>query len=136
MRTKETPLHDAAKLNENPMVIEALLAAGADPMARDKWDDTPLDEAKYFKNVNAIKVLRRKGGTPILSTHDCRMWQTEVFFRTATVQDVKACLEAGADPNARTKDKSTPLHFAGDPLLAAGADPARTKDKLTTKTRW
>ena len=143
-RGKETPLHYAAEHNENPLVIEALLAAGANPKAKkDLWDDTPLGAAKSSKNTNAIEVLRRsrKGGPPILSTHVCRMWRTDVFFRTATVQDVKACLEAGADPKERGEYRKTPLHRAAEhnenplvieALLAAGADPnSRGRGKET-----
>ena len=100
------------------MVIEALMAAGANPKAKNEWGNTPLDTAKskYSKNPNAIEVLRRsrKGGPPILSTYDCRMWRTDVFFRTATVQNVKACLEAGANPKERGEYRKTPLHRAAE----------------------
>ena len=66
------------------------------------------------------------------------MWPSRVFFRTATVQDVKTCLAAGADPNARGINKRTPLHQAAEynenpgvvqALLAAGA-------KLEAKTDY
>ena len=71
---------------------------------------------------------------------DLEQWRAEGFFRTATVQDVKACLEAGADPNARNEYKSTPLHWAAwnknpaviEALLKAGANPmARDEWKNT-----
>ena len=42
----------------------------------------------------------------------CEQWNTEEFFRTATVEDVTACLAAGADVAARTEDGHTPLHQA------------------------
>ena len=75
-------------------------------------------------------------------TH-CQEWNTEEFFRTATVESVTACLEAGAQPNTRNKGQRTrtPLHWAAgynqnpeviEALLAAGADPnAETTDKWT-----
>ena len=154
---KTTPLHWAAGSNEHPAVTEALLKAGADVEARDENKTTPLHWAVDSNgnvavveallaavtdlNVFAVdkKQLRREG--PILSVNDCRLWHTLVFFRMATVPDVNACLAAGADPNARNKNKATPLHrtaaFNGNPavietLLAAGADlNARGKNKWT-----
>ena len=61
----------------------------------------------------------------------CDDWNTRNFFTTASVDRVTACLEAGADPNAKIKSGETPLHFAAmysaDPaiiakLVEAGAD--------------
>ena len=37
-----TPLHRAAKFNENPAVVEALLAPGADLETQTKYGETPL----------------------------------------------------------------------------------------------
>ena len=129
---KHTPLLLAASYNENPMVIEELLAAGADRMARADWGGRPLKRARSEKNTNAIEVLQRKGGNPIRLTNDCRMWHTDAFFRKATVQDVRVCLEARANALSRYRHGQTALHRAAelneDPavskaLLAAGADP-------------
>ena len=61
----------------------------------------------------------------------CKGWPTEEFFREATAAKIVACLDAGADPNVRSRFDGTPLQEAlnrGDPaiieaLLAAGADP-------------
>ena len=136
-----TPLHRAAYFNENPMVIQVLLAAGADPMARDESEKTPLHLATQQNSVAVIEFLLSKGTPPILSAQDCRMWHTNVFFRTATVQDVKVCLDAGADPEARGTGQWTPLHRAAaytdnpeviEALVAAGADPmARDESEKT-----
>ena len=72
----------------------------------------PLHLAKQTDNVAVTEVLLSKGGPPILSAQDCRMWRTDVFFRTATVQIVKVCLGAGASPKARRTGQRTPLHRA------------------------
>ena len=62
----------------------------------------------------------------------CAEWNTEEFFRTATPEQVTACLAAGADVNdANFGDNDTPLHLAASSnenpaviglLLEAGAD--------------
>ena len=72
---------------------------------------------------------------------DCWRWNTQRYFRTASVEGVKACLEAGRDPMARDEWKHTPLHNAAmcnenpaviETLLKAGADPkARGHVKAT-----
>ena len=81
---------------------------------------------------------------PASAQEDCDDWNTSTFFYTATAETVAACLEAGADLNARhetarfftgpfldTDGGNTPLHFASGSswdlavttvLLAAGAD--------------
>ena len=63
---------------------------------------------------------------------DCNSWNTLEFFGTAKGEDIRACLAAGANLNARNENGSTPLHIAvwhgNDPavvatLLDAGANP-------------
>ena len=63
-------------------------------------------------------------------TPSCEEWNTKEYFQTATVENVTACLDAGADPLARDYDGDTPLNKAAgynenpavsEVLLAAGA---------------
>ena len=74
-------------------------------------------------------------------TPSCEEWNTKEYFQTATVENVTACLDAGADPVARNENGVTPLHWAArgneNPaviaaLVDAGADlKARTENGLT-----
>ena len=61
----------------------------------------------------------------------CKGWDTEEYFKTATVEEVTACLDAGVDLKAKDDSGVTPLHRAvkntEDPavvevLLKAGAN--------------
>ena len=62
---------------------------------------------------------------------DCDNWNTEAFAG-ASIEIVRGCLSAGANPNARAENGWTPLHYAAmfsdhpevvGALLEAGADP-------------
>ena len=62
----------------------------------------------------------------------CTGWNTAKFFETATLDQVRACLSAGRDPNERDRQRLTALHRAArdtpDPavieaLLDAGVNP-------------
>lgn len=62
-----TPLHYAA-LNEDPGPMKALLAAGADPNARDSEGRSPLHMAAFATRTGHVKLLLRAGGDPRLET--------------------------------------------------------------------
>ena len=77
-------------------------------------------------------VLLVVGLTPPAAAQSCQGWNTEKFFETATVDEVRACLSAGEDPNEHDTKGLTALHRAArdtaDPavieaLLDAAADP-------------
>ena len=60
----------------------------------------------------------------------CPDWGHWTFFESASLEDVRECLEAGADPNLRDSADDTPLHLAAQEfdtalvslLTDAGAD--------------
>ena len=73
----------------------------------------------------------------------CKDWNTAKFFESATVEQVRACLSAGRDPNAPDTQGLTALHRAArdtadpaviDALLDAGANP-RTSS-IAGRTPW
>lgn len=58
-----TPLHWAAGVGAPPVVIEALLAGGADPNARDGSDSTPL-HAATTGSAELVDALLARGAHP------------------------------------------------------------------------
>ena len=80
-------------------------------------------------------VKRASGSIPVPAAPalagDCEDWTSEQFFAGATVREVVACLNAGANPNARNGSGATALHLAArfnpsgaviGALVDAGAD--------------
>ena len=53
---KRTALHIAAS-EGHAAVVEALLAAGANPKAVDRWGHTALDDARHVKAADVIDLL-------------------------------------------------------------------------------
>ena len=79
-----------------------------------------------------VTVLLVVGLPPPAAAQSCQGWNTEEFFETATVDEVRACLSDGEDPNEQDTKGLTALHRAArdtaDPavieaLLGAGANP-------------
>ncbi len=113
--------------------VEALLAAGADIAARDRYGRTPLHEAAESPWPDAVEALLAAGAD---------VAARDVHGRTPlhdvnTAAAAKALLAAGADIGARDRGQRTPLHYAWvpgvpDTLLAAGADVAARDDRRRT----
>ena len=82
--------------------------------------------------IKSIFVLFLLGFfTQAQAAENCNGWGTEEYFKTATLEGVTACLDAGVDLNARDDLDTTPLHRAAQhtenvdvikALLNAGAD--------------
>ena len=124
--SKCTPLHRAAMHNENVAVIEALLKAGADVKARNKYKSTPLHRAAmHNENVAVIEALLKAGADPMArdKLKDTPLHDAARFNENPAV--IEALLKAGADLSALNDDGRTPLSLANEHnrqvLLAAGA---------------
>ena len=88
-----------------------------------------------FKQITAsglVCLLLVAGAPAAAAEESCKGWKTQKFFESATLQQVRACLSAGRDPNAVDRQGLTALHRAAretsDPavieaLLDAGANP-------------
>ncbi len=120
-----TPLHFAAAFTRLPETIATLIAAGADKSAQADSGALPLQLGERNRAIEGSEVLN------LLRPADCADWLSLRFFASASAREVKACLETGADVNARSQNGWTPFHlaagFSPDPgvlatLAEAGAD--------------
>jgi ankyrin repeat protein len=92
-------------------VIQLLLEHGADVNARDKKSRAPL----YFAvsgDLTLLKLLLAKGAR----VDEVRSGRWSALHQACTMntplENVEFLLKSGADVNARSEDRSTPLHVA------------------------
>ena len=96
--------------------------------------------------ASGLASLLLVAGLPptVVAAESCRGWNTAKFFKSATVDEVRACLSAGRGPDELDRQGLTVLHRAArdtsDPavieaLLDAGANP-RTSSRAGRLPRY
>ncbi len=93
-----TALHWAVYQQDEPLV-EALLAAGAEPSVRNLFGSTPLMEAAGVGHAAIIALLLR-AGVDVESSNFEGQTALMAVSRTGNVEAARLLLDAGADPNA------------------------------------
>ena len=101
--------------------------------------ETPRHAETEPGRVQAVAQGSTEASPPVTETSNaptparCETWNSREFFETATVEEVAACLDVGADVAARDDDGRAPLHWAAfnsenpaavQALLAAGGNVA------------
>lgn len=139
---ERTPLHIACA-ESHLDVAKLLLVNGADPMVRDRFGVSPMDEAVHNANTEMMQLLKQFGGClPFhLLNKDEAAYQYGLDLvehsSRGRVDYVRYLLEQGADVGYADYDKRTALHLAcaegqievAAELIRAGADPE-------AKDRW
>lgn len=111
----------------------------ANAVAHDGY--SPLGLASFFKRREVVQALLERGAKPSVPSRDQGFTPLHSAVATdagsAMHEIVRLLLDAAADPNAKSREGSTPLHsaaYTGDLeiaelLLAHGADPNATDPK-------
>ncbi|MBC7806161.1 MAG: ankyrin repeat domain-containing protein [Akkermansiaceae bacterium] len=134
---EKTPLHQAAQFTFAE-AIRLLIASGADPNAVDKRGSTPLHYALPWYPYNymdrpvegVVRALLAGGAQVNAAPSPARVTPLHIAAARAPSHVVGLLIQAGADVNAATRQKRTPLTEAlGNPdtfalLLDADADVA------------
>ncbi|KAF8054945.1 AKT1 [Scenedesmus sp. PABB004] len=139
---KRTALHIAAADGNVPAVKLLIEVGDADATLVDRWDQTPLDEARRAGAVPVVEYLgaRVAEQAAAAAATKFQLWQAQAMLNAASGGDtagVARLLERGCPPDACDYDKRTGLMLAAAQghgevvaaLLRAGANP-NARDNL------
>ena len=111
----DTPLHLALGMAADAESVTLLLDGGANPDARNTRDDTPLHVAAGAAgNAAGIAILHARGAMLDAANAEDRTPLHVASEHAATIENMRALLDAGADPDIRIGELSglTPWELA------------------------
>lgn len=145
----DTILHLAAEHAEDPAIVEALIAAGADLEARDEAREegevttTPLHRAAYSNENPDVTAALLAAGADVGSRADTEEHDFTALHQTAGNKNpavIDVLVAGGIDVDTQTESGITPLHMAAfvgnraavERFLALGADATASLDNGRT----
>jgi ankyrin repeat protein len=124
----DTPLHKAAAFESNPIIIEMLLAAGANPNIQNGDSETPLHVNLSYGdhgNEQTVHLLLEAHADPN-NAGSKGITPLHLAAMNGKIEIFRMLVKAGADIRKPDNDGHTPLHYAMSheiitELLALGA---------------
>lgn len=140
-----SPLGIASLLGE-PAVVDALLAAGADPDLACRSGASPVQEVMNPIVESSLSETESGGGVTVetAALPDLGRELGSLLDLEERLRCLDSLFEAGADPNGEENDDTPPILTAiltGEPrfvraLLRAGADPGRINALGRMAAKW
>jgi ankyrin repeat protein len=107
----ESALSTAASFNKI-IIVELLLARGANPNVATDRNETPLQIAAYNGNVEIVRMLIEAGAKVDAADTQYGFTALASAARNGHVGVIRLLLNAGADPSRKIVDGRTPLDLA------------------------
>lgn len=108
MLDQKTALHEAA----NGKTAEMLIAAGADPDARDKKANTPLHDAAALGRVSTVGYLAGRDGVDVNVQNHLKQTPLHLAAHRGHPRVVSVLLAKGAQANAEDNAGQTAMNYA------------------------
>ncbi|MFA6527429.1 MAG: ankyrin repeat domain-containing protein [Candidatus Babeliales bacterium] len=109
---RPTVLHIASADRYDTEIVNALLAAHADPNVKDFCGKTPLGEAIENHNAKTVGTLLHNGADPNMIAETRGETPLHLAARENRPDIIELLLRAGANPKAINDDRRTPLYVA------------------------